>query len=221
MFKLSSSELSGKCNKNTYLYYFKGCVLMNKVLKKLMDLKMTSKKLNSDHIKRPFLLNILSKISVKNITIIRGFVTIWILSLLSVLVIGISSFVTINSTQKNLKLMYTSVLERTIKLNSINMNINKLRTSVIYHLTSPTISSKSDIENAIEGISNDITIYKTLQFSKEDGGFNNFIDESFKSFKPNLEDIMKITNDTLGNSYNGILKSKLTQTRVVFQMPFP
>jgi hypothetical protein len=66
-------------------------------------LKKNTEGLKKQYSKSGVLKKFFSILSTKNITIIRSFTVIMAISLLTTLVIGISSFVTINRTYSNLK----------------------------------------------------------------------------------------------------------------------
>ncbi|NOV73257.1 hypothetical protein B0H37_005374, partial [Clostridium beijerinckii] len=104
--------------------------------KKIMNFKKNTKHLNN--FKIVILKNIFSKLSLKNITIIRSFIAIWIVSILTTLIIGVESFISINLAHEELQLMYTSCLEREIKINSINLQLNELKIDIPNQIDYPS-----------------------------------------------------------------------------------
>lgn len=154
--------------------------------------KEWKKTMNSKSI---FLKNVFLKLSFKNITIIRSFTSIWVVSLLTTFIIGISSFVTINATNNNLKVMYTSCLEREIILNSFNAHLSELRNNISTQIVYPNDSYRNNINKAIDGISTDLSKYKALKFATDDAKLNELIDQFFNTLKTNCDEIVGIQNN--------------------------
>jgi methyl-accepting chemotaxis protein len=69
-------------------------------------------------------------LSFKNMTIIRSFTNICVISVLAIFIIGLLSFFTINDTHNNVRLMYTRCLERQMLLSSVNVHLNVLRNNI-------------------------------------------------------------------------------------------
>lgn len=178
--------------------------------RKTMNCKRNTKNFNIIKFKRIIFTNSFSRLSFKDITIIRSFIAIWVLSILTVLIIGIESFVAINLTHKELQLMYTSCLEREITINSINMYLNDLKTSISNQLDCPSDKNIELINKSINGISSDLDFYKTLQFSKDDDNSNIYISEIFDALKANCDDVIKFT--TNNSSHKMIIKNNFDAT---------
>ncbi|WP_459481152.1 methyl-accepting chemotaxis protein [Clostridium saccharoperbutylacetonicum] len=168
---------------------------MDKKLKKQENFNINTKALKNRHLKNRFFKSVFRKLSLKNITIIRSFKVICFISILTTFIIGISSFFTINVTHNNLKLMYTSSLQRDILLSSINMHLNDLRNDIPSQIENPKESYKNNINKAIEGISADLTQYKSLEFTSDNNETNELIDQLFVTLKDNCNDIAKVKNN--------------------------
>ncbi|NOV63535.1 methyl-accepting chemotaxis protein [Clostridium beijerinckii] len=180
--------------------------------KKIMNFKKNTKHLNN--FKIVILKNIFSKLSLKNITIIRSFIAIWIVSILTTLIIGVESFISINLAHEELQLMYTSCLEREIKINSINLQLNELKIDIPNQIDYPSDKNIELINKSLDGISSDLDYYKTLQFSKEDDNFNIYISEIFDTLKANYNEVTKI--NTKNSSDKMIAKSNFDATYTKF-----
>ena len=174
---------------------------MDKKLKKQRISNKNTEGFKNKYLKNSFLKSTFSKLSLKNITIIRSFKAICFISILTTFIIGISSFVTINATNNNLKLMYTSCLQRDILLSSINMHLNDLRNDIPIQIENPKESYRNNIDKAIEGISTDLTQYKSLEFTEGNSETNEFIDQLFITLKDNCNDITKIKNNDVISTY--------------------
>ncbi|MBC2457742.1 methyl-accepting chemotaxis protein [Clostridium beijerinckii] len=177
-----------------------------------MNFKKNTKHLNN--FKIVILKNIFSKLSLKNITIIRSFIAIWIVSILTTLIIGVESFISINLAHEELQLMYTSCLEREIKINSINLQLNELKIDIPNQIDYPSDKNIELINKSLDGISSDLDYYKTLQFSKEDDNFNIYISEIFDTLKANYNEVTKI--NTKNSSDKMIAKSNFDATYTKF-----
>jgi len=175
-------------------------------------LKKNNKYLNNLKIIR--FKNLFSKLSFKNITIIRSFIAIWIVSILTTLIIGVESFIAINLAHKELQLMYTSCLEREIKINSINLHLNALKIDIPNQIDYPSDKNIELINKSLDGISSDLDYYKTLQFSKEDDNFNIYISEIFDTLKANYNEVTKL--NTKNASDKMIVKSNFDATYTKF-----
>ncbi|KZL88520.1 methyl-accepting chemotaxis protein [Clostridium magnum] len=180
--------------------------------KKMLNLKKNAKSLNNLKIIR--FKNLFSKLSFKNITIIRSFIAIWIVSILTTLIIGVESFIAINLAHKELQLMYTSCLEREIKINSINLHLNALKIDIPNQIDYPSDKNIELINKSLDGISSDLDYYKTLQFSKEDDNFNIHISEIFDTLKANYNEVTKL--NTKNASDKMIAKSNFDATYTKF-----
>lgn len=180
--------------------------------KKIMNFKKNTKHLNN--FKIVILKNIFSKLSLKNITIIRSFIAIWIVSILTTLIIGVESFISINLAHEELQLMYTSCLEREIKINSINLQLNELKIDIPNQIDYPSDKNIELINKSLDGISSDLDYYKTLQFSKEDDNFNIYISEIFDTLKANYNEVTKL--NTKNSSDKMIAKSNFDATYTKF-----
>lgn len=130
----------------------------------------------------------------KNITIIRSFTVIMVISLLTMLVIGISSFVTINRTYSNLKLMYTSCFQRENLFSSINVHLNTLREGVLLHIEYPKDQYSNNINMEIEYIYQELEQFKSLEFSDDDDEINKVMDEQFLILKNRCNTIAQLKN---------------------------
>ena len=116
------------------------------------------------------------------------------ISLLTTLVIGISSFVTINRTYNNLKLMYTSCLQREILLSSINVHLNTLRENVSLHIEYPKDQYRNNINKEIESIYEELDQFKSLEFSGDNDEMNKIIDQQFLILKNRCNTITQLKN---------------------------
>jgi len=180
--------------------------------KKIMNFKKNTKHLNN--LKIVILKNIFLKLSLRNMTIIKSFIAIWIVSILTTLIIGVESFISINLAHKELQLMYTSCLEREIKINSINLQLNELKIDIPNQIDYPSDKNIELINKSLDGISSDLDYYKTLQFSKEDDNFNIYISEIFDTLKANYNEVTKI--NTKNSSDKMIAKSNFDATYTKF-----
>ncbi|MDG5854892.1 methyl-accepting chemotaxis protein [Clostridium beijerinckii] len=180
--------------------------------KKIMNFKKNTKHLNN--LKIVILKNIFSKLSLRNMTIIKSFIAIWIVSILTTLIIGVESFISINLAHKELQLMYTSCLEREIKINSINLQLNELKIDIPNQIDYPSDKNIELINKSLDGISSDLDYYKTLQFSKEDDNFNIYISEIFDTLKANYNEVTKL--NTKNSSDKMIAKSNFDATYTKF-----
>jgi len=178
---------------------------MYKKLKKQRIFKKNTKDFKNKYLNNNFFKSVFLKLSFKNITIIRSFTAICIISILTTFIIGISSFVTINATNNNLKLMYTSCLQRDILLSSINMHLSDLRNNTPSQIEEPKDYYRDNIKKAIDGISTDLTQYKSLEFTDGNDEINELIDQLFVTMKNNCDDITKIKNNDPPNTYTKYL----------------
>lgn len=135
-----------------------------------------------------------SILSTKNITIIRSFTVIMAISLLTTLVIGISSFVTINRTYSNLKLMYTSCLQREIIFSSINVHLNTLRENVSLHIEYPQDQYRNNINKEMDSIYEELNQFKSLDFSDDNNQMNKITDEQLLILKNRCDTIAQLKN---------------------------
>lgn len=142
-----------------------------------------------------FLNRVFSKFSLKNIRIIKSFIILSTISLLTTLVIGILSFVTINSAYNNLKLMYTSCLQREIIFNSLNVHLNTLRENGSLQIEKRESRYKDNVKTEIDNISQDLEIFKSLEFSGDDiTELNKMVDEQFRILKDTCNSITQLKN---------------------------
>lgn len=142
----------------------------------------------------------------KNITIIRSFITICVISILTTLVIGTIFFITINTTHNNINLMYENCLQRQMLLSSVNTHLNVLRNNIPNQLDYPSNSNRSAISKEIDGISADLAQYKSLELISTNAKADTSIEEVFAAFKNSCDDITNIKNnaspeDNTKNSY--------------------
>ncbi len=110
--------------------------------------------------------------------------------------------------------MYTSCLEREIKINSINLQLNELKIDIPNQIDYPSDKNIELINKSLDGISSDLDYYKTLQFSKEDDNFNIYISEIFDTLKANYNEVTKI--NTKNSSDKMIAKSNFDATYTKF-----
>ncbi|MBE6070440.1 MAG: methyl-accepting chemotaxis protein [Clostridium butyricum] len=169
--------------------------------KKLKKINIKTKDLKNEHLKNRLFKSIFTKLSLNNITIIRSFKVICFISILTTFIIGISSFSTVNATHNNLKLMYTSSLQRDILLSSINMRLNDLRNNIQSQMENPKDSYKDNINTTLDGISADLTQYKSLEFTSDNDEINELIDNIFTALKNNCNDITKIEDNNSVSDY--------------------
>ncbi|WP_297417641.1 methyl-accepting chemotaxis protein [Clostridium sp.] len=167
---------------------------MDKKLKKQRASNKNTKDFKNKYSKSSFFQRIFSKVSIKNITIIRSFTVIMAISLLTTLVIGISSFVTINRTYSNLKLMYTSCLQREIIFSSINVHLNTLRENVSLHIEYPQDQYRNNINKEMDSIYEELNQFKALDFSDDNNQMNKITDEQFLILKNRCDTIAQLKN---------------------------
>lgn len=157
-------------------------------------LKKNTEGLKKQYSKSRVLKKFFSILSTKNITIIRSFTVIMAISLLTTLIIGISSFVTINRTYSNLKLMYTSCLQREIIFSSINVHLNTLRENVSLHIEYPQDQYRNNINNEIDSIYEELNQFKSLEFSDDNNQMNKITDEQLLILKNRCDTIAQLKN---------------------------
>ncbi|NOW83167.1 methyl-accepting chemotaxis protein [Clostridium beijerinckii] len=167
---------------------------MNKMLEKAKISNKNTKAFKNKYSKSSFFQSIFSKESIKNITIIRSFTVIMAISLLSTFVIGVSSFVTINRTYNNLKLMYTSCLQREVLFSSINIHLNTLRENVSLQIEYPQDQYMNNINKEIDSIYEELERFKSLEFSGDNEEMNKIIDEQFLVLKNRGNTITQLKN---------------------------
>jgi methyl-accepting chemotaxis protein len=172
---------------------------MNKKIKKQENSNKNTKEFKNKYPKSSFFQSVFSKLSFKNITIIRSFRVILAISLLTTFVIGIASFVTINKTYMNLKLMYTSCLQREILFSSINVHLNSLRENISNHLEYPKDIYRDNINQEIDIISTELTQYKSLGFVGDDAKIDEITGEVFLTLKNRCNSITQIENNNPPN----------------------
>ena len=107
-----------------------------------------------------------------------------------------SSFFTIRATQNNLKLMYTSCLQREIILSSINIHLNVLRNSTASQIEYPGDTYRNGINKGIESISTDLAQFKLLGFTDDNTKMDAIMDELFVTLKDSTVSITQIQNNT-------------------------
>ncbi|EKQ50393.1 MULTISPECIES: methyl-accepting chemotaxis protein [unclassified Clostridium] len=157
-------------------------------------LRKNTEDLKKQYLKSRVLKKFFSILSTKNITIIRSFTVIMAISLLTTLVIGISSFVTINRTYSNLKLMYTSCLQREIIFSSINVHLNVLRENVSLHIEYPQDQYRNNINKEMDSIYEELNQFKSLEFSDDNNQMNKITDEQFLILKNRCDTIAQLKN---------------------------
>ena len=167
---------------------------MNKKYKRQKISRKNAESFKNKYSKSSVLKNVFSILSIKNITIIRSFTVIMAISLLTTLVIGISSFVTINRTYSNLKLMYTSSLQREILFSSMNVHLNTLRESVSLHIEYPQDQYSNNINKEIDSIYEELDQFKSLEFSDDNEEMNKITDEQFLILKNRCNTIAQLKN---------------------------
>ena len=118
------------------------------------------------------------------------------ISLLTTFIIGMSSFFTIRATQNNLKLMYTSCLQREILLSSINIHLNVLRNSTASQIEYPSDTYRNGINKELESISTDLAQFKLLGFTDDNTKMDAIMDELFVTLKDSTVSITQIQNNT-------------------------
>jgi len=180
---------------------------MNKRLKKQKFSNKNAEDPINKYSKSSIFQSIFSKLSFKNITIVRSFIVILFISLLTTLVIGIASFVTINRTYINLKLMYTSCFQRENLFSSINVHLNTLRESVALHIEYPQDQYSNNINKEIDSIHAELAQFESLKFADDDADARilKIIDEQFLILKNRCNTIVQLKNT---NSINKDLKDK-------------
>lgn len=178
---------------------------MNKRLKKQRISNKSIEEFKDKYLNSSFFERVFSKLLLKNISIIRGYIVILVISILATLIIGISSFVTINKTYVNLKLMYTSSLQREVLFSSINVHLNILRENISNHLEYPKDSFRDNINQEVNSISKGLAQYKSLGFAGDDAKINEVTDQLFVTFKNRCSTITQIEN---GNPPDNDTKNK-------------
>jgi methyl-accepting chemotaxis protein len=168
---------------------------MDKKTKKQRVSRKTNKSLKGKNSSRNNFRTIFSKLSFKNVTIIKSFIAISAISILTTFIIGISSFLTINATNNNLKLMYTSCLQREILLSSINIHLNELRNSTSNQIEYPSDTYRNSMNKELESISKDWDQFKSLEFTTDNDKIYALSDELFGVLKENSNVIIKIENN--------------------------
>lgn len=146
-----------------------------------------------------FFKNIISKLSIKNISIMRSFIVIITISLVTTFIIGISSFMTINNTYRNLKLLYSNCFQRELIFSSINVHLNTLRENAYIQIEKPQDQYKDNINNEIESIGEELSEFKLLEFSNDDDEINKMTDEQFRIFKDGCNTISQLKNSDVFN----------------------
>jgi len=174
---------------------------MNKRLKKQKISNKNNEDFKNKYSKSSFFQSVFSKLSFKNITIVRSFIVMLFISLLTTLVIGIASFVTINRTYINLKLMYTSCFQRESLFSSINVHLNTLRENVSLHIEYPKDQYSNNINKEIDSIYEGLDQFKSLEFSDDNDEMNKITDEQFLILKNRCNTIAQLKNtDPLNKS---------------------
>ncbi len=152
-------------------------------------------------------------LSLKNVSIIRSFTSICIISLLAIFIIGILSFLTIKDTHKNVGLMYTRCLERQMLLSSVNVHLNVLRNNIPNQLEYPKEAYRSVINKEVDGISVDLAKYKSLALTIE----KDQIEELFSDLKDSCNAIVKIQNGlSLDNKTKDMYKDNFETNQYKF-----
>lgn len=152
-------------------------------------------------------------LSFENVKIIGSFTSICIISLLAIFIIGLLSFFTINDTHNNVKLMYTRCLERQMLLSSVNVHLNVLRNNIPNQLEYPKESFKNVIEKEMDGISQDLTKYKSLALTSGDEQ----IEKLYSDLKNSCNDIVKIQNGVvLDNQTKNMYKDNFETNQYKF-----
>ncbi|EKQ53599.1 MULTISPECIES: methyl-accepting chemotaxis protein [unclassified Clostridium] len=131
----------------------------------------------------------------KNVTIIRSFITICVISILTTLAIGTVFFITINTTHNNVKLMYENCLQRQMLLSSVNTHLSVLRNNIPSQLEYPSNSNRGVISKELDGISADLDQYKSLELISNSTKADASIEEVFAAFKNSCADITNIRNN--------------------------
>lgn len=181
---------------------------MDKKLKKQRVIKKNNKNLKNKCSKRDVLRSVFSKLSFKNITIIKSFIVICIISIITTFVIGISSFFTINVTHNNVKLMYKSCLQRQMLLSSINVHLNVLRNNIQSQLEYPKDLYRDNINKEIDSISKELIQYKSMEFTDDNIKMNELTDQLFDTLKNSCNITTKIqNNDTTKNDTKKLYKT--------------
>lgn len=149
----------------------------------------------------------------KNVTIIKSFTSICVISLFAIFIIGILSFLTIKDTHNNVDLMYTRCLERQMLLSSVNVHLNVVRNNIPNQLEYPKEAYRSVINKEIDGISADLLKYKSLALTSE----KDQIEELFSSFKDICSEIIKIQNGvSLDNNTKSMYKDNFETNQYKF-----
>jgi methyl-accepting chemotaxis protein len=152
-------------------------------------------------------------LSFKNMTIIRSFTNICVISVLAIFIIGLLSFFTINDTHNNVRLMYTRCLERQMLLSSVNVHLNVLRNNIPNQLEYPKESFKNVIKKEIDGISEDLDEYKSLALTSGDEQ----VEKLFSDLKNSCNDIVKIQNgEVLDNQTKNMYKDNFETNQYKF-----
>ena len=177
---------------------------MDKNFKRQKISKKSSKSLKKTYSKnsffnKDFLKNVTLKLSIKNISIIRSFIVVISISLLTTFVIGISSFMTINNTYRNLKLLYSNCFQRELIFSSLNVHLNTLRENAYIQIKKPQDQYKNNIDNEINIIGEELNKFKSLEFSNDYNEINKMTDEQFRIFKDRCNTISQLKNTDVLN----------------------
>jgi methyl-accepting chemotaxis protein len=167
---------------------------MNKRLKEQRVSNKNAEDFKNKYSKSSFFQSVFSKLSFKNVTIVRSFIVILFISLLTTLVVGIASFITINRTYINLKLMYTSCFQRESVFSSINSHLNTLRENVSLHIEYPQDQYSNNINKEIDSIYEELDKFKSLEFSDDNDEMNKIMDQQFLVLKNRCNTIAKLKN---------------------------
>lgn len=146
--------------------------------------------------------NTLDKIMFKKITIIRSFIAVWIISIVSALVIGTSGFITMNKIHNNFQLMYKTYFEKETLLASINANLNELGSNSSNLLNTKSDQYSKKMINNLSKIINQLEQYNGLDSKLDDNNINNSLHvylNEYKVLDKNIQGLINNNNFTTEN----------------------
>jgi methyl-accepting chemotaxis protein len=81
------------------------------------------------------------------------------------------------------------------------MHLNDLKNDISRQIDNPKESSENNINKTLDGISSDLTQYKSLEFTSDNDEANELIDKLFLTLKDNCNEITKIKDNNLISDY--------------------
>lgn len=143
----------------------------------------------------------------KNIRIIRSFIIICVISLLSALTIGISGLITINNDHNNLQLLYKDCLKKNILLSEVNNNLLDLKNNSANQLTNPNSQNTANINKNLDIINTSIKEYISLALTTDDKNINNLLSTNYTPVKTTAKSIANISYSNIEKTDTQVLKN--------------